>query len=93
MTASFLSDLKGTIDIKLQVQASVRLITEVVSQTAYPYPFVITLFIEHAMVIRSGIRHSEVSIAESNEDHWHAIGFLGVKVIRHWKHLVIPTRR
>ena len=44
MTASFLSDLKRAIDIKLQVQASVRLITEVVSQTAYPYPFVITLF-------------------------------------------------
>lgn len=38
MTASFLSNLKWTIDIKLYVQTSVRLITEVVGQAAYPTP-------------------------------------------------------
>ena len=93
MTAGCLSDLKGAIDIKLNVQTSVRLIPEILGQTAYPYPFVITLFIEHAMVIRLRVRHGEVRIAEGDEDHRHAVGFLGIEIIGHWENLVIPARR
>ena len=52
MTTGSLRDLKRAIDIKLNVQTSVRLIAEIVGQTAYPYPFVITLFIKHTIVIR-----------------------------------------
>ena len=79
MTTGSLSDLKRAIDIKLEVQTSVRLIPEIVGQTTSPHPFVIAFFIEHAMVIRLRVRHGEVRIAEGDEDHRQAVGFLGIE--------------
>ena len=93
MTTGSLSDLKRAIDIKLEVQTSVRLIPEIVGQTTSPHPFVIALFIEHAMVIRLRVRHGEVRIAEGDEDHRQAVGFLRIEVIGHWEHLMVGARR